>query len=100
MNVDSIYRETLYTAVHLAVDVLTKLGVRAYTAERKGYDFIKFDEDSIRKLAKSRHDKKQYILSAREQIELQEKLLSEDMHFNLTQNDSAWDSEPMNNNSK
>jgi CPA2 family monovalent cation:H+ antiporter-2 len=95
MGIESIYRETLYTAVHLAVDVLAKLGMRAYTAERKGQDFITFDEAAMKKLAKDRHDTKQYILSVREQIELQEKLLSEDLHFTLTQHDSAWDSEPL-----
>lgn len=95
MGIESIYRETLYTAVHLAVDVLAKLGMRAYTAERKGQDFITFDEAAMKKLAKDRHDTKQYILSVREQIELQEKLLSEDLHFTLTQHDNAWDSEPL-----
>jgi len=95
MGIQSIYRETLYTSVHLAVDVLTKLGVRAYTAERKGQDFINFDEEAMKKLAKDRHDSKQYILSVREQIELQEKLLSEDIHFSLTQHDLAWDSEQL-----
>lgn len=100
MGINSIYRETLYTAVHLAVDVLVKLGVRAYTAERKGQDFINFDEIALQKLASERHDTKQYILSAKEQIELQEKLLSEDLHFSLTQNDSAWDSDALVKNAK
>lgn len=100
MGIQSIYRETLYTSVHLAVDVLTKLGVRAYTAERKGQNFITFDEEAMKKLAKDRHDTKKYILSVREQIELQEKLLSEDIHFSLTQQDSAWDSEPLIKNSQ
>lgn len=100
MGIESIYRETLYTAVHLAVDVLTKLGIRAYTAERKGQDFITFDEAAMKKLSQDRHDTKQYILSVREQIELQEKLLSEDLHFSLTQHDSAWDSEPLIKNSQ
>lgn len=100
MGLQSIYRETLYTAVHLAVDLLTKLGVRAYTAERKGQDFITFDESAMKKLANDRHDTKQYILNVREQIELQEKLLSEDLHFTLTQHDSAWDSEALIKNSQ
>jgi CPA2 family monovalent cation:H+ antiporter-2 len=100
MGIKSIYRETLYTAVHLATDVLVKSGVRAYTAERKAQDFINFDEAALQKLAAERHDVKQYILSAKEQIELQEKLLSEDMHFSLTQNDSAWDNEALIKNAK
>lgn len=94
-NVKHIYRETLYTSVYLAVDVLTNLGFRKYTATRKGLDFIKYDEQAIKKLAKHRHNMKDYIISVRKQIELQEKLISEDLHSNLTVEDHAWDSEVM-----
>ncbi len=99
-GVEKIYRETLYTSVHMAVDVLHALGVRNYTATRKAQDFIKYDEEALRKLAKSRHDAKEYILTVREQIELEEKLLSEDLHQQMTTKDSAWDSEPLIKNSK
>lgn len=92
-GVEDIYRETLYTSVHMAIDVLNKLGIRNYTATRKAQDFIRYDEEALRKLAKSRHNAKEYILTVREQIELEEKLLSEDIHSHLTNNDSAWDSE-------
>jgi CPA2 family monovalent cation:H+ antiporter-2 len=50
-GVDKIYRETLYTAVHLGVDALTQLGHRKYSATRQGQRFIKYDEAAIRKLA-------------------------------------------------
>lgn len=99
-GVENIYRETLYTSVHMAVDVLNELGIRNYTATRKAQDFIKYDEEALRKLAKSRHDVKEYILTVREQIELEEKLLSEDLHQQMTSKDSAWDSEPLIRNSR
>lgn len=92
LGVMNIYRETLYTSVHMAVDVLHELGIRHYTATRKAQDFIRYDEDAMRKLASSRHDTKTYILTVREQIELEEKLLSEDLHQQMTEKDSAWDS--------
>lgn len=95
LGVSNIYRETLYTSVHMAVDVLHELGIRNYTATRKAQDFIKYDEEAMRKLALSRHDAKTYILTVREQIELEEKLLSEDLHQQLTDHDSAWDSSTM-----
>lgn len=95
LGVMNIYRETLYTSVHMAVDVLHELGIRNYTATRKAQDFIKYDEEALRKLAASRHDTKTYILTVREQIELEEKLLSEDLHQLLTDNDGAWDSSTM-----
>ncbi len=95
LGVTSIYRETLYTSVHMAVDVLHELGIRNYTATRKAQDFIKYDEEAMRKLAATRHDSKTYILTVREQIELEEKLLSEDLHQQLTDHDGAWDSSTM-----
>jgi CPA2 family monovalent cation:H+ antiporter-2 len=94
-HVKHIYRETLYTSVYLAVDVLTHLGFRKYTATRKGMDFIKYDEEAIKKLAKHRHSMKDYIITVRKQIELQEKLISEDLHSNLSVEDHSWDSEIM-----
>ncbi|OQA08830.1 MAG: hypothetical protein BWY67_01437 [Bacteroidetes bacterium ADurb.Bin397] len=58
-------------------------------------EFIKYDEAALEKLAKSRHQMKEYILTIREQIEMQERLLSEDLHGILTADDHAWDSEVM-----
>jgi CPA2 family monovalent cation:H+ antiporter-2 len=95
LDVKHFYRETLYTSVHMAIDVLRKLGYRHYTATRKGMEFIKYDEAALEKLAKSRHQMKEYILTIREQIEMQERLLSEDLHGILTADDHAWDSEVM-----
>ncbi len=93
MEVDKIYRETLYTAVHLGVDALTELGFRRYTALRQGQKFIKYDERALRKLAASRHDKQEYILSVREEIELQEQVLQNDLQQSMETTDSSWDSE-------
>lgn len=93
LGLENIYRETLYTAVHLAVDVLENIGFRAYTATRQGQNFIQYDEAALRKLAVQRHDMKQYILSVREQIAHQEELLQADLHENLSESDHAWDGE-------
>jgi len=95
MGVHNIYRETLYTSVHMAIDVLRKMGFRGYTAMRKGLDFIRYDEAALEKLAVYRHDMEEYVVNVREQIEMQEKLLTEDLHSSLTAEDHAWDSEPM-----
>lgn len=95
LGVKDFYRETLYTSVHMAIDVMKKLGFRSYTATRKGMEFIRYDEASLSKLAKVRKEMNEYILSVREQIEMQERLLSEDLHTGLTSDDHAWDSEVM-----
>lgn len=92
-GVEKIYRETLYTAVHLGVDALTQMGHRKYSATRQGQRFIKYDEAAIRKLAAKRHDKMAYLATVKDEIEMQEQLLKNDMHINFSATDHAWDSE-------
>jgi len=92
-GVDKIYRETLYTAVHLGVDALTQLGHRKYSATRQGQRFIKYDEAAIRKLAAKRHDKMAYLATVKDELEMQEQLLKNDLHINFSATDHAWDSE-------
>ncbi len=95
MGVENLYRESVDTSVRLGVDVLRSLGHRGYSATRAGQNFLKYDEQALRKLAGERHDMKQYIFSVRQQIELQEQLLAEDRQNILSTNDLAWDSEHM-----
>lgn len=51
-GIENIYRETLGTAVNMAVDVLQETGMRKYTARRMGKRFTLIDKASVRKLAK------------------------------------------------
>ena len=93
MGIENIYRESLDTSVRLGVDVLVKLGYRRYSATRAGQNFIKYDEEALRKLAPHRHDESTYIYNSREQIQMQEQLLTSDREINPTLNDHAWDSD-------
>jgi len=95
MGVESIYRESLDTSVRLGVDVLTMLGHRAYSAKRSGQNFIRYDEEAMHELHANRHDTKQYLSRARQQIEMQEKLLQAERFDKTATGDHAWDSEPM-----
>lgn len=95
MGVKNIYREHIDTSVRLGVDVLRKLGFRGYSATRAGQDFIKYDEAALQKLAGFRHNRKEYISVVRQQIELQEQLLKNDLQHNPSPTDNAWDSEYM-----
>ncbi|MNJ98134.1 Glutathione-regulated potassium-efflux system protein KefC [compost metagenome] len=92
MGVNDFYRENMYSAVHLGVDALVELGHRRYTATRQGQRFIKYDEQSIFRLAKKRHDKKAFLMTSMEEIELQEQLLRNDLYAQLGANDHAWES--------
>jgi len=92
MGVTNIYRETLYTSVHLAIDALQELGFRKYTATRQGQKFISYDEKALERLAGSRNDMKEYAINARREIEIQEKLLQNDLLLDFSTEDHSWDS--------
>lgn len=92
MGVKDFYRENMYSAVHLGVDALVEMGHRRYTATRQGQRFIKYDEQSIFRLAEKRHDKKAFLMTAMEELELQEQLLRSDLYAQLGANDHAWES--------
>jgi CPA2 family monovalent cation:H+ antiporter-2 len=93
LGLGDVYRESLDTAIRLGVDVLIKLGRRRYSATRAGHTFLKNDEAALLKLAPHRHDERSYIFNAREQIRLQEKLLSDDRNANPALNDHAWEND-------
>jgi CPA2 family monovalent cation:H+ antiporter-2 len=92
-NVDHIYRETLYSAVNMGIDILVELGFRKYTATRHGQQFIKNDEKTTRKLAKKRYNKKAYMAIMHDEIKAQELLLRSDLHSQATANSHSWDGE-------
>jgi len=93
MGLKDIYRESLHTSVKLAVDVLTRLGQRSYTATRQGQKFLKYDEETLVEMAEHRHDMNKYIIKARETFRLQEELLSKDIRYDSGESDHSWDSE-------
>lgn len=95
IGIKNVYREHIDTSVRLGINVLKKLGFRAYTATRSGQSFIRYDEEALPKLAALRHDQKSYISMAREEIEQQELLLINDLNINPTAGDHAWDSDNM-----
>jgi CPA2 family monovalent cation:H+ antiporter-2 len=80
MGVSHIYRETLDTAVRLGVDALVELGFRRYSATRSGQNFIRYDEETLLRLAPHSHDKDTYIDHFREEIRNQEEMLSSDLN--------------------
>ncbi len=88
------YRETLHTSVFMGVDVLKAMGFRSYTATRKAQEFLKYDEAAIKRLSEIWKEKDNYILTIKEEMELQEKLLKDDKRF-LSEifDNNAWDSD-------
>lgn len=92
LGVDHIYRESLDTSVRLASDVLQMLGKRRYTLHRQAQKFIKYDEESMRRLVEQNLNSAEYISKARKEIEQQEELLRADRRSGrLDGSDQLWD---------
>ena len=91
LGVDHIYRESLDTSVRLASDVLQMLGKRKYTLLRQSQQFIKYDEESLRRLADPSLNSEEYISRARKEIAQQEALLKADLKSGrLHGDDHQW----------
>lgn len=90
MGVDDVYRESLDTSVKLAVDVLAQLGFRKYTLYKQAHNFIKLDEQMLRRLAKQPHTDEEYIFKAREEMAQIEKLLEDDFKRGVMDVNSDW----------
>lgn len=76
-GVQNIYRETLGTAVEMAVDLLHETGMRKYAARRLGKRFMLIDKASIRRLARKSEDELTNF-SVKEAIQQEEALLAYD----------------------
>lgn len=93
LGMENIYRESLDTSLALASDALNKLGFRKYTLARQVQNFIKYDEESLRRLAKQPKRDEDYIFEAKKELAEQEKLLEEDFKRGIVDFDNHWDSE-------
>jgi len=88
-GVNHIYRETLGTAVDMAVDVLHETGMRKYAARRMGQRFMAIDKASIRKLAKMKeNDDDITLFTTKEILQREEELLAYD---NLNFDNKNWE---------
>lgn len=80
-GIEHIYRETLGTAVDLAVDVLHESGMRRYSAQRMGKRFELIDKRSVRKLARMKAEG-DTSFTVKESIQREQELLALDsMNF-------------------
>ena len=72
------------------------MGKRKYTIHRKAQNFIKYDEQSLKRLAEQLLNSDEYITKAREEISMQESLLRDERdHAMKVDEDSPWDSQQM-----
>ncbi len=100
MGIEDVYRENLDTAVKMAGDILSRMGFRKYTVYRQMQNFIKYDEESLRRLAVQPNNSEEYIFKTKEEIAQQERLMEEDRKRGTIDKDLDWDSEQMRVNQK
>jgi len=88
-GIENIYRETLGTAVDMAVDLLNETGMRKYAARRLGQRFMAIDKASIRRLAKAKGTDDEILLfTTKEFLQREEELLAYD---NLNFDNKDWE---------
>jgi len=93
LGVQNVYRESLESSIKVASDVLNHMGFRKYTIHQQAQNFIKYDEESLKRLAEKGTTDDQYVFRVKEEIALQEKLLEQDLQRGLVDVDHPWNSE-------
>lgn len=76
-GVENIYRETLGTAVEMAIDILHETGMRKYSARRMAKRFMMIDKAAVRKMAKEQNQD-QITFTTRDSLQREEELLAFD----------------------
>jgi monovalent cation:H+ antiporter-2, CPA2 family len=95
MGVKNVYREHLDTSIRMGEDVLRKLGFRSHTIHRLAKQFKAYDEEALRVLVEYKGNQDEYISKVKQQIEMQESLLSGELMRKFSMNDHEWDSDVM-----
>jgi CPA2 family monovalent cation:H+ antiporter-2 len=94
-GVEHVYRETFDTSLRMGVDTLRLLGHRAFRTRRAANTFHQHDEDSVRELAKMRHDRKAYLTAAKERIRDLEQIILSELQDTGATRDIGWDTESL-----
>ncbi|MBY5956579.1 monovalent cation:proton antiporter-2 (CPA2) family protein [Membranicola marinus] len=88
LGVRHIYREYFGTSIKMAGDVLSDLGFDQEATQTQVDKFIKYDQESMARLADTVTNKKEYLFQVREEIALQEKLMAEDLNIGKSKIDA------------
>lgn len=101
LGMENIYRESLETSLTMAKDVLSKMGFKKHNLHTQVDNFIKYDEEIMRRLAKEpKRGDDNYIFMARQELEQQEKVLNEDFKRGIVEYDEQGNSEDIRKNIK
>jgi hypothetical protein len=79
----------------MGVDTLRLLGFRSFQAQRAARTFLRHDEEALRELVTMRHDRKQYLNTARQHIRNLEEILLAELSTGGEERDAGWDTESL-----
>ena len=86
------YLETMESSLSLGIDALKAMGFRSYQANRLVKKFRQRDREIFTQLSEVRHNKKEFIRTAKEQIKnLEDVMIAEETSMSLKDKDSGWD---------
>jgi voltage-gated potassium channel Kch len=94
-GMEDVYRESFDSSIRVGVDVMRRLGVPAYEAQRRARMFRSHDEQALRELAGMRGDQKAYVHGVRQQTQELERILRSDALDFHPEQDAAWDDESL-----
>lgn len=95
LGVNQVYRENLDTSVRMGIEILKKLGFRAYAVHRAGEKFKEHDEAALHNLYMYTHNREMYIRASKEHMRIQEEILNDDRLRKPNLDDHAWDSDEL-----
>ncbi len=91
----NVFQDTLESSLQMGVRALRYLGFRAYQAQRAALTFRHHDELALRELAMMRHDRPQYLDTARRRIEDLEQMMLGDLADKSDHRDADWDTDSL-----
>jgi len=94
-GVEHVYLETLDASLRAGVDALRLMGLRAFQAHRAARMFRRHEEDSVRELGKSRHDRERYLTLSKQRIQDLERILRAELEERFEERDAGWDTDSM-----
>ncbi len=90
-GIKDIYLEPMDSSLNIGIQALKMLGFRSHQAVRSANKFKKHETESVFELAKMKHNRKQYIQSAKQIIKDLEKMMLNEINYKNENKDLGWD---------
>ncbi|PLX12538.1 MAG: potassium transporter [Marinilabiliales bacterium] len=90
-DLHGVYREFSDVALRMAAEALSLIGYRSNQVHRSLKKFRKHDEEFLKQIVDSRHERKTFIKHSRQVIEDLEKMILDDIESVAKDKDLGWD---------